>query len=122
MEIAYFGNAMNVIRCLLAAVLLLVFGGGMTMLPAQSSETLRSAVEATADQAAPEGCDRCHTSDLAMAAGACFALGTCVQAVVGPIELVLMRARAVFSSHGLNQLIGFRGLPEPFPPKTRILV
>jgi hypothetical protein len=109
---------MKPFRCILAALLLLVFGGGASMLPAQGGEMAVPAMEAMADQAMPDGCDRCDGSDMAMATGACAVLGTCLQAVMAPVELALADGSRTSFCYGAESISGQLSSPDPSPPKA----
>lgn len=109
---------MKAVRSILAAVLLLVFGGGTVMLPAQGGEMAVPAMEAMADQAMPDGCDRCDGSDMAMATGSCTVLGTCLQAVMVPVELALAGGSRTSCCYIIESISGLLSQPDPSPPKA----
>lgn len=112
---------MKAFRCLLA-VFVLLLGGGVAVFPAHSGEMVQTAVEAAADQAQPEGCDRCDSSDMAMAAAACPAPGGCMPAVTVPGEIVAVADLSVSPCCSTKHMSGLQGSPEPYPPKSRYLV
>jgi hypothetical protein len=112
---------MKAFRCLLA-VLLLLLGGGVAVFPAHSGEMVQNAVEATADEAQPDSCDRCDSSGMAMAAAACSAPGGCLLAVTVPGDIVAVANLFVSPCCSTKHMSGLQGSPEPFPPKSRRLV
>ncbi len=119
--ILYIAKVMKTVRCLLAALLLLVFGGGTALAAAQSGDMLQPAIEASVDQSMPSGCNDCGGGDKAMTTTACFAFGTCMQAVDSNAANSLPRLDSVVYPAVTERITGFKGSPEPFPPKTSIL-
>lgn len=111
---------MKCILCLLTALLLLI-GGGIGFAPAQGDNMPESAMEVAVDQGMPAGCDRCDGSDMAMTAGTCSALGTCVQGFVALTDTnFVMPGRSISPSHNTKHLGSLRGSPDPFPPKPLV--
>ena len=109
---------MKCIRSLLTALLLLVIGGGISFAPAQGDDMPESTMEVSVDQGMLAGCDRCDGSDMAMPAGTCSALGTCVQGFVALTDIYfVLPGRSISPSHNTKHLVGLRGSPDPFPPK-----
>ncbi|WP_159587643.1 hypothetical protein [Chelativorans xinjiangense] len=119
--ILYIANVMKTVRCLLAALLLLVFGGGTVLATAQSGDMVQPAIEASVDQPMPGGCNDCGGNDNAMTTTACFAFGTCMQAVDSLAADSLPRPDSVIYPTVAEHITGFTGSPEPFPPKASIL-
>lgn len=119
-EILYIAILMKTVRCLLAALLLLVFGGGMALAKIEGGDTMHPVIEASADQPIPGGCDDCG-GDKAMTTMVCSVLGTCMQAVDSVAASWLPRPDSVVYTAVVQRITGFEGSPEPFPPKTHIL-
>lgn len=114
----YIVQLMKAVRCILAAVLLLVFGGGIAMFPSQSDGTVLPAMEVMAGEAMPDGCDRCDSGDLAMTTGSCTVLGTCLQAVLAPAELALAGDTGACCFDAAETISGLLSPPDPSPPKA----
>lgn len=108
---------MKTSRCLLAALLLLVFGGGMVFAASQSGDLIEPAIEASVDQSMP-GCNECGGGDKAMTTASCAGLGTCMQAVDCLTASSLPEPDSVIHPSIAQHIAGFAGSPEPFPPKV----
>ncbi|MCT9000333.1 hypothetical protein [Chelativorans intermedius] len=119
-QIPYIANVMKSVRCLLAALLLLAFGGGTVLATTQNGDMIQPAIEASVDQPMPSGCNDCGGNDKAMTTAACSALGTCMQAVDPVIASTLPRPDSVVYPAVAERITGFEGSPEPFPPKAYI--
>lgn len=113
---------MNTVRCVLAALVLLVFGGGMVLAASQSGGMVQPAIEASADQSMSGGCNDCSGGDKAMTTAACSALGTCMQAVDPLVANRMPRPDSVIYPTPAERITGIEVSPEPFPPKAYILV
>lgn len=111
---------MKTVRCLLAALLLLAFGGGMAMAAAQAGDIVAPTIETSADQTMPGGCDHCG-DEKAMTTAACSAFGTCVHGVVSSANGFMARSESVLYSYSAEHISGFQGSPDPFPPRSDIL-
>lgn len=113
---------MKSFRCLLTALLLLVFGAGAAVLPAQGDEAIQSTIQTTVDQMPANGCLKCNGGDMALAAGSCVAIGACALGVVFATAVFMPRAESVGYVYTGERHAGFQGSPEPFPPKHYILL
>lgn len=114
---------MKTFRCLLAAVLLLAFGGGTAMAAAaaHAGDIVMPAIETSADQTMPGGCGYCGGDEQSMATAACSAFGTCVHGFVSPANGFTARSASVRYSYSAEHISGFQGSPDPFPPRSDIL-
>lgn len=113
---------MKAIRCIIAALLLLVFGGGVALATPQGSEMMQSAAQTSVDQHAPTDCNKCNKGDMAIAAMTCSFLATCMSGVLPPAsERFTPVGEAISYSNADEALSGFQGSPEPFPPRSDIL-
>lgn len=112
---------MKSFRCLIAVLLLLVFGGGMALAEIEGGDTIQSAVEVSVDQSMPGGCNDCGGSDKTMTTMVCSALGTCMQAIESVAAGWLPRMDSVVYATAVQHITDFKGSPEPFPPKKLIL-
>lgn len=117
--VPYIETAMKTVRCVLAALLLLVFGGGTVLAAMQDGGMNQPAVDTSVDQSMPGSCNDCGGNDMAMTA--CSALGTCMQAVDSLTASSLPRPHSFVYSAVTEHITGFEGSPEPFPPKISIL-
>jgi hypothetical protein len=108
---------MKAVRFIMAVMLLLVFEGSATMLPAQSGGMAVPDMEAMADEAMPNGCDRCNSGDLAMTGGSCTELGTCLQAVPAPAEPIFAGGPGMLSCYVAESSSGLLSPPDSSPPK-----
>lgn len=112
---------MKTVRCLLAVLLLLVFGGGTGLATAETGDMAVPAIETSADQTMPGSCDHCGGDEKAMTTAACSAFGTCAQGVITSDNGFVARSESVLYSYGAERISGFQGAPDPFPPKSDIL-
>lgn len=119
--IPYIETAMKTFRCLLAALLLLAFGGGTAMAAAQAGDIVMPTIETASGQTMLGGCDHCGGSENAMTTAACSAFGTCVHGVVSPANGFAARSGSVRYSYNAEHISGFQGSPDPFPPRSDIL-
>lgn len=117
---SYIVGVMKAVRCLLATLLLLVFGGGTVFAAEQNGMIIPSSVAVSADTSAPDTCNDCG-GDKSTIAAACSAFGSCIQAVdVVAASAFPLPACTVYPAVG-EHVAGFKRSPEPFPPKARIL-
>jgi len=117
----YIAPVMNTVRCLLAALLLLVFGGGTALASVQSGDLVPSAIETTMNQTMPGGCDHCGDNEKAMVAAMCSIFGACIHGMISPANAFAVGSETLSYSYGNEFIRGFQGAPDPFPPKSDIL-
>ncbi|KUM25609.1 hypothetical protein AU467_25925 [Mesorhizobium loti] len=117
----YIARQMKVVRCILAAVLLLVLGGGMALSAGKGDDMAAPGVQVSAGASVPGNCNNCKGGDMAIGA-ACSVLQTCMPGVSpldgSPIMPVMASAVHSYDTGFLN---GLRRSPEPLPPKSDIL-
>lgn len=107
---------MKALRCLLATLLLLVFGGGMVF--AIDRTEIEPSVVVSADMSAGDvGSDCADKSTVAT----CSAFGGCVLGVGSFAVSAFPRPACAVYPGSAEHIGGLRGSPEPFPPKPRIL-
>lgn len=112
---------MKTVRCLLAVLLLLVFGGGTALVPAQAGDMVMPAIETSAGQTMPGSCDHCGSNEKAMTTAACSAFGTCAQGVISADNGFVAQSEPVLYSYSTKHINGFQGAPDPFPPRSDFL-
>lgn len=112
---------MKTFRCLLAALLLLAFGGGTALAAAKAGDIVPTAIETSTNQTLPGGCDYCGSNEKAMMAAVCSAFGACIHGVVSPASGFMARSEAVRYSYSAEHISGLQGSPDPFPPRSDIL-
>jgi hypothetical protein len=111
---------MKSLRCLLAALLLLAFGGGTAMAMGQGDDMMQHAVQTSADQSMPSDCSKCG-GDMSLAATTCSVLGTCMPGVIVLSERAMPQVGSIAYPHRTEHVSGLQGSPEPFPPRCNIL-
>lgn len=108
---------MKSVRCLLAALLLLAFGGVAPMTMVQAGSTVPIAIEILAsqtmpDQKMPVGCDQCD-DDIGMMP--CSALMACALGIIPDAVGFFAQSKTVPYAPYAESISGIKGAPDPFP-------
>lgn len=108
---------MRIVRCMLAAFLLLVFAGGGAVFAAQASDSGSSHLQMSTSQPVPSNCNPCGGGDKLAMSTFCLSMGFCVQALQASNVSVDFETASVVYPVRLKTTSGVDSAPDPFPPR-----